>query len=340
MATIYRGTISSFYRTNNLMNFYNNIIDGNTTGNSLYLTIGRKEKWAENENDVGFAPPYPYDEPAGYADVWDRSLGFVKIDESSTVAIYPRRDYADPNLGTNSLTFQEGDVVCTNTASYNNSPLSDAGIMVYRCVQIPATGSCSIDNVNTSDELNSRDTCVGLGGIWYGEASPGQDANIPTEKGIAVDTGDGYIWEFLYTIPPEIVISDVTEDYIVVPFPIDIESNRSKWGLGNTVSADNFEDRTIYNIKCTLLQFKIPLTVAQYPDLSDPANNGYRQLSVIYNPTEIRTLYNESNVIAQKEFYLPESLEYNSGEIIYMENRQPIYKSTSQEELITITFQY
>ena len=125
MAVIYRGTVSSFYRTNNLMNFYNNVVDGNKSGNSMYLVIGRKEPWAVNENDVGFAPPFPYDEPAGHADVWARSLGFVKIDESNTIAVYPRRDFGDEQLGNNAYVFDVGDIVCTNTIPRNSSPKAE-----------------------------------------------------------------------------------------------------------------------------------------------------------------------------------------------------------------------
>ena len=335
MAVIYRGTVSSFYRTNNLLNFYGNVVDGNTIGNSMYLVVGRKEPWATNENDVGFAPPYPYDEPAGYADVWARSIGFVKINESNTVAIYPRRDWGDPSLNN---VFQIGDIVCTNTASYNHSTGSgvDAGIMVYKCVDLPDNGQCSIDNIEEDDSANAKETCIGLGGDWLGDSA----FDIPTGKGLGIKTNDGYTWEFMYTIPPAYIVSDVTEDYIPVPFPSDVETDPAYWGLENAISENMDQDRTIYNMKANLLRFKIPLSVAQFPDLADPAGTGFRQLSIAYNPILVKTLYDEPSVVAQGDFYTADQLQANSGEIIYMENRQPIYKSTYQEELVTITFSF
>ena len=336
MAIIYRGTVSSFYRTNNLLNFYNNAVDGNAVGNSLYLVIGRDEPWAENENDVGFAPPYPYDEPAGYADVWNRALGFVKINESNTVAVYPRRDWGDPLLNNN---FQIGDVVCTNTSTYNHSTGSgvDAGVMVYKCVDIPTEGgSCSIDNIEEDDTYDAKDACIGLGGVWVA-----QDANfIPTGKGAAIVTDDNYTWEYMYTIPHASVIADLTDDYIPVPFPSDIEHNAEGWGLDTAISENMDLDRTIYKMKTNLLRFKIPLSVAQFPELADPAANGFRQLSIISNPILVKTLYDEPSIIAQGEYYESSELQLNSGEIIYMENRQPIYKSTHQEELVQLTFSF
>ena len=335
MAVVYRGTVSSFYRTNNLLNFYKNVVDGNTIGNSLYLVIGRDEPWADNENDVGFAPPYPYDEPAGYADIWARALGFVKIDESNTIAIYPRRDWGDPALDNK---FQIGDIVCANTASYNHSTGSgvDAGVMVYKCVDIPNEGECSIDNIEEDNSDKAKETCIGLGGTWFGSSA----FDIPTGKGLSINTDDGYKWEFLYTIPPSSVISDVTDDYIPVPFPIDVETDPANWGLENAISENMDQNRTIYNMKTNLLRFRIPLSVAQFPELADPAGKGFRQISVAYNPLLVKTTYNEPSIIAQDDFYESSELQFDSGEIIYMENRQPIYKSTYQEELITITFSF
>jgi len=337
MAVIYRGTISSYYRTKNLLNFYESVVDGDADGESLYLVVGRQEPWADNENDVGFAPPYPYDEPAGYADIWQRSIGFVKIKESSTVAIYPRRDFGDPSLGTLSYTFSIGDIVCTNTASYNHSTGSgvDAGIMVYKCVDLPDTGSCSIDNVD-SDADDAKEVCIGLGGTWYGDMA----TNIPTGKGTAIDTEDGYIWEYMYTIPPAIVVADVTDDYIVVPFPSDVADDPAAWGLENRISENMDVNRTIFEMKTNLLRFKIPLSVAQFPELTDPSAKGFRQLSVLSSPFLVKTTYDEPSIIAQGDFYQSDELQSNSGEILYMENRQPVYKSTYQEELVTITFSF
>ena len=336
MAVVYRGIVSSFYRTNNLLNFYSNTIQSNDDVEaSLYLIVGRKESWATNENDVGFAPPYPYDEPAGYADVWNRALGFVKIKESNTVAIYPRRDWGDPTLNN---TFQIGDIVCTNTAEYNHSNGSgvDAGVMVYKCVDIPNQGNCSIDNIELNDGADAKETCIGLGGSWL--TAPAFD--IPTGKGLAITTTDEYTWEYMYTIPPAYVITDVTDDYIPVPFPDDVNVKPKEWGLENTISENMDQDRTIYNMKTNLLRFKIPLSVAQFPELADQNGDGFRQLSIVYNPGEVITEYNAPFVSAEEDFYLPDELQFNSGEIIYMENRQPIYKSTYQEELITITFSF
>ena len=335
MAVVYRGTVSSFYRTNNLLNFYNNVVDGNSIGNSMYLVVGRKEPWATNENDVGFAPPYPYDEPAGYADVWARSIGFVKINESNTVAIYPRRDWGDPTIDN---VFQIGDIVCTNTANYNHSTGSgvDAGIMVYKCVDIPNQGECSIDNIEENNNATAKETCIGLGGSWFGTSA----FDIPTGKGLAVKTDDDYTWEYMYTIPPASVISDVSDDYIPVPFPSDIESDPANWGLEAAITENMDQNRTIYNVKANLLRFKIPLSVSQFPALADPAGTGFRQLSIVQNPILVKTLYNEPSVVAQDDFYVAPALQFNSGEIIYMENRQPIYKSTYQEELVTITFSF
>ncbi|WWS25395.1 hypothetical protein vBKpnAMK6_00457 [Klebsiella phage vB_Kpn_AM_K6] len=53
--------------------------------------------------------------------------------------------------------------------------------------------------------------------------------------------GDGYLWEYLYEIPADVSINRCTNEYIVVPWPEEIEESPARWGFQNnlTVSKAN-----------------------------------------------------------------------------------------------------
>ena len=68
-SVIYRSIITSKFRTEKLLNFYNSVGDG-PNQITIYGTFGRSEPWSENEKEVGFAPPYPTDSTAGVVDMW------------------------------------------------------------------------------------------------------------------------------------------------------------------------------------------------------------------------------------------------------------------------------
>lgn len=336
MAKIYRSKITSEYRTTNLLNFYDSVGDGDNE-NTIYLMFGRSEPWAENENDINFAPPYPDDSPDGQADAWARSLGFVKIPKEQLKAILPRRDWGDVNLGAAALQFNIGDIVVTNTSSINRHPNALPGYMVYRCVDVPDEGSCSLDDSLTTYE---KSDCIALGGVWNAISSPGTQVNIPNGTSDAEDTFDGYLWEYLYTIPPDEVVNSVTAEYIVCPFPSDVLSNPDSWGLSNEVVYDREVDRTIYSAKAYRIRFRSKIDGNEFINLSIPGNSGYRQINIILNPILVRDNTTQPEVKATESLYTPDQIESTSGEMIYMENRQPIYRAPDQVEEFNLIFQF
>lgn len=319
-----------------MMNFYDNVGDTSDL-NSVYVMFGRKEAWAANEEDINFAPPYPDDSTDGQADAWSRALGFVKVPKAQLKAVIPRRDWGDTDLGDSSLQFEIGDIVVTNTISLNQHPSALSGYMVYRCVDVPDTGSCSL---NDADTTFVKTDCIALGGKWSATSSTGTTANIPNGTGDAIDTDDGYTWEYLYTIPPDEVINNVTSDYIVCPFPDDVINNRKEWGLSDEISYDRNLDRTIYSVGASKLRFKAKLAGSDFVQLSAPGNTGYRQITVLINPLLYRSDTTTAAVKATATTYLPSLIEQTSGEVIYMENRQPIKRAPDQVEEFSLIFQF
>lgn len=332
-STIYRSIITSNFRTEKMHNFYQNIGDGESK-NSIYITFGRSKPWSANESETGFAPPYPSDDSDGVIDMWTNIMGAVKVDSSMLDAIVPRKDWGDIDYP-NPKNFQIGDIVVSNSSPYNRTDVG-AGWMIYRCVDVPATGSCSISDIKTKGE------CTMLGGKWtadyesvYAPAGRGD-----TEGSTQVDMGDGYLWEFLYEIPPDVSINRCTNEYIVVPWPDEVKDDPSRWGYSNNLTWQQDDYGIIYRVKSYTIRFKAYLDSVYFPEASLPGNTGFRQLSVIVNPIEKKIKPNDPNVKADKSYYNVIDLERQSGEMIYMENRQPIIRAMDQSEEINIIFEF
>lgn len=335
MATIYRSMITSEYRTRNLLNFYN-LVGDDDDKNTIYMMFGRSETWGTNENDINFAPPYPDDSADGQADMWANALGLIKIPKEQLKAVTPRRDWGDPTLGDKALQFDIGDIVVTNTINVNTHPSALLGYMVYRCTDIPDIGSCSLDDEST--EYDKTD-CIALGGTWNAQSSSGSTNNIPHGTGSVIDTEDGYLWEYLYTIPPSEVINSVTSEYIICPFPDDVTSNPSNWGLDSGISFDRDINRVLYDAGVYELRFKSKLTGTDFPELT-ATNTGYRQIGIVLNPLLYRTDSLGNAEKATKGSYSPDEVQSTSGDLIYMENRQPIYRSKDQVEEFSLIFRF
>lgn len=320
----YRARILSNFRTKKMLDFYDSIGEEK---DSIYIMFGRGEPWSENENDPGFAPPYPLDSSDGVSDFWFNAQGVLKVKKSMLDAVIPRRDWGDVRYP-NPRLFDIGDIVVTNTAPYNKTD-TGVGWMVYRVIDIPNDGTCSIEDVE------EKNLCIGMGGVW----TPSYESSIPPrrkvdgEKTEVAETEDGYVWEYLYTIPPDVSINRCTNEYIVVPMPEELSEDPGKWGFEHNLSYRETYNLA-YRIKSYTMRFRAYLDSVYFPEASLPGNKGFRQLSLVLSPKET------DGTIAQKETYNLDELELHSGEMIYIENRPPIIRSMDQTEEVNILFEF
>ncbi|MGL5582970.1 MAG: hypothetical protein ACRDCE_18730 [Cetobacterium sp.] len=332
MTTIYRSIITSRFKTQNMLHFYNMVgdeVSPTPNSNHVYLSLGRETKWSDNESDVGFAPPYPIDTSDGVVDVWTHMIGLVKIKKELFDGVIPRRDYGDIKYD-RPFSFYIGDIMVVNTAPFNATE-PGKGMLVYRCVDIPDTGSCSISQIDNKIE------CLRLGGKW--EASH-DSTTPPIGTGDAIDMKDGYLWEYLYEIPADVSINRVTNEYIVVPFPDDISADPERWGMHEVLQSDPERTDLVFRVKCNTLRFKAYLDSVYFPENSLPGNTGFRQMSVIINPLEKKPLPSSDDVVCVNESYKRKDVETHTGEMIYIENRQPIIRALDQVEEVSLMFEF
>ncbi|ADM79700.1 baseplate wedge subunit [Aeromonas phage AS-gz] len=328
MSNFYRAIVTSKFRTKNLLNFYDMVGD-EPTKNTIYATFGRDTPWSTNETDVGFAPPYPNDSVDGVVDMWTNMLGAVKINKSLLDAIIPRKDWGDIRYD-NPKTFFIDDIVVVNSATYNRTD-SSVGWMIYRCVDVPSIGSCSISGIDDKIE------CITIGGKW---TATHESVEPPRGTAMAIDMSDGYVWEYLYTIPPDVSINRCTNEHIVVPFPDELSDDPARWGYENAILWYPDKLDLIYRVKVDTLRFRAYMDSIYFPEASLPGNTGFRQMSVIINPLVKKSLPSDPDVKATLIACKPEELEKDSGEMIYMENRQPITRALDQTEEINIIFSF
>lgn len=330
-SVIYRAIVTSKFRTEKMLNFYNSIGSG-PDKNTIFITFGRSEPWSSNENEVGFAPPYPTDSVLGVTDMWTHMMGTVKVLPSMLDAVIPRRDWGDTRHP-DPYTFRINDIVVCNSAPYNATE-SGAGWLVYRCLDVPDTGMCSIAS------LTDKDECLKLGGKWTPSA---RSMTPPEGRGDAegtIEPGDGYVWEYLFEIPPDVSINRCTNEYIVVPWPEELKEDPTRWGYEDNLTWQQDDFGLIYRVKANTIRFKAYLDSVYFPEAALPGNKGFRQISIITNPLEAKVHPNDPNVKAEKDYYDPEDLMRHSGEMIYMENRPPIIMAMDQTEEINILFTF
>lgn len=328
--TFYRSILTSRFRTSNLINFLDAIGDDQDQ-NALYLTFGMATKWSDREEDVGFAPPYPLDDLEGVSTVWQNIEGVLKVNKELIDPVIPRRDWGDTNYSSPS-TFRIGDIVVTNTARFNKTD-DIGGWTVYRCIDVPSDGGCSIE------DFTDKNTCIEVGGIW----TPSRQSIYPPEgRGDAESMGvypDGYVWEYLYTIPLDVAVDRCTNELLVVPTPQELKENPARWGYQDRITHEHELYDLIFRVKAVSMRFRAYLDAIYFPSSALPSNNGFRQISLILNPLESKKKPQDPNKFAKGVSYTKDGLMRNSGEMIYIENRPPIYRSMDQAEQINIIFE-
>jgi hypothetical protein len=289
--------------------------------------FGKDTTWSANEDLQSFTPPLPNDSKEGQAQVWQNALGFSKIPQADLVPSIPRNDWEAGEI------YSTGSIVITNSISTNIPSIAPNGYPVYKCIKQPdgvGEGSCSISPAS----YNTKSLCLNNGGAWTSDAA----SALPEGSGSSIDGGDGYLWQYLYLIPASQISSNISNDYIPVPTPENVESSLAEWGLTDISNLEEYS-RIIYEVECTTLIFTDRLGSEILGRLG-VATTSYRQISLIINPILTKDFIVDPDVKAFEEFHAAEDIISQTGEMIYMENRQPITKTVGQAEELRIVMTF
>jgi len=332
--------VTSKFRTQNLMVFIDQFkTTGSVDDNFLYLGFGRSQAWADDaqgndESSGNFTLPDPLDEDEGQ--YWADIVGAKRIQNDDISPVLPRVDWE----GGDTLAF-DGDTTngIVGIAEPGRSFVSKTGyhsvIMnseyrVYMCTGEPTGGKCYIGGVFDGGTATSRTTCENTtGGLWLptgaSEEPTGFTGDAAGLTSQAITTADGYVWTFLYKLELNDIINSTTNDWMPVI---------SGTGVLSGSEQSNFGDvDAIFTAKCHHGLIHVRLETSD----GFPENDDFRQIGLLRNP-ELAG----GGTKAQSAVYADAvtSLEQDSGQLIYLENRRAITRASDQIEDLKLVVEF
>ena len=207
-----------------ILNAKNFIAGVNSTSNSYYSFIGLPNP-TQQQSDWDTSPPSPKDSFDQENSYWDTMIALKKINSSDVRQVVQKR------LWTSGTTYDmyRGDISRTNLAQPSGATnlysakyfIVNEDFKVYICLQ------------NGTDPENTT-----------GRPSLDQPTFTDLEPKAAGDSGDGYIWKYLYTIKPSDIVKFDSTDFMPVP---------SDWSTSNDNASvrDNSVDGSIKIVTVT-----------------------------------------------------------------------------------------
>jgi len=180
-----------------ILNAKNFIAGINNSSNSYYSFVGLPNP-ADYQSDWDTDPPAPKDNFDQENDYWDTMVALKKINTADASQVVPKRSWSS---GT-AYDMYRHDYSRTNTAKISGSTslylanyfVMNSDFRVYICLQ------------NGIDPDNPT-----------GRASLDEPTFTDLEPRSAGNSGDGYIWKYLYTIKPSEVVKFESTQYMPVP---------------------------------------------------------------------------------------------------------------------------
>ena len=207
-----------------ILNAKNFIAGVSSSTNAYYSFIGLPDPTAL-QSDWDTNPPSPKDNFNEENYYWDSMIALKKINSSDVRQVVQKRDWTS---GT-TYDMYRSDYSRSNTAKVSGATnlysaayyVLNSDFRVYECLQ------------NGTDPENPN-----------GRPSLDEPTFTDLEPKAAGNSGDGYIWKYLYTIKPSEIIKFESTDFI--PVPIDWET-----GADNAAVRDNAVDGSIKIVTIT-----------------------------------------------------------------------------------------
>jgi hypothetical protein len=362
--------VTSKFRTQNLMVFIDQF---KTTGvaaddNFLYLGFGRSDAWANDvngndESNGNFILPDPLDEDE--ARYWTDIVGAKRIQDDDISPVLPRIDWdiGDPYafdgsegvtgipdagrsfvsvVGSHSIAMnseyrvyecvrEPGGSFCSDFSSNNPTDCTSAG--ATWTTEQDGFGKCYIGGSYSATQVNRTDceaaVVGGLGGLWLPNGAT-QEPTSPTGDPLAlnaqvIETTDAYAWKYLYKLELNDIINSTTNDWMPVIYGDAVLAGSEQYSFGDPLA--------IFSAKCHHGLIHVRLETSDgFPD-----NDDFRQIGLLRNPE-----LDGGGSKAQSSVY-PDatlSLEENTGQLIYLENRRAITRAPDQIEDLKLVVEF
>lgn len=294
-------------RIQNAKNFVRSIASATSNRDYLYMFIGRNNPWNDS-NGLGVdsngveIPTTPTDKLFGQELVTrDKIIGLKRVQETNVYPVVPRINWT---TGVTYAAYSNNNVNLYTTNFYVMNSTYD----VYKCI----TAGGGVSTVEPTGTSTSN-----LGPL-----------------------SDGYIWKYLYTVPTGAALDFLTTDWLPVPYPavgtlggaveqIDVEAAAS-YASGQPILGHG--SSALHELGAYYLM--ISLSFAGNEGIGLPTSDDFRQVGLIANPIL------SGGSAATGTVYLASSINTLKGRVLYVENRAPIVRSTTQTENIKIVLEF
>lgn len=288
--------LTEYSNVRNAINFMDRFNrDSPLSDNFLYVGIGHESEWADDSN-----PPIPNNTKSDISDFWDNSIGFQQVESNDITLVKTRVDWES---GKEFYEFDSN----SNTAFYTD----------FYCV-VP----------DDSNEARVWMVWNKYGGSGATTTTPPsfQSASFDGNGNYTEDTGDGYVWKYLYNITVNDWRDIADKNWIPVNFDHKVTNEQETYGDVNTA-------RLLFS-RHAMVRIKID-------DVNMPVGFSYRQVAVVANPRSTDGGLLTDTVGLMGDYATDgDDVVKESGDTIYLENRTPIPRETDQQEEIKIVIRF
>lgn len=301
-----------------------------TNDNHLYIFIGREIDpqgedpsgsayapgagvWPNSDQDVGT----PVQTTLVDKEFWSLAIGAQKIDTKDVCLVVPRRDWT---TGTNYVVRPENTTSSFDQAFYVMNSLNEVFVVVAKT---------SPGNLSTVEPTLAA--AVGVDSTFFKDG----------KQSILVSGTDGYTWKYLYKMTPYLVNAILETEWMPVPM------DDNFWTAGQPERTRGRDDAYLHvGARWVLIRGLLEAGIDGSGKL--PANLSYRQVMFVANPllndpdltVETRATagtYFQRNTVNGGTLPADDELRKNSGSIIYLEDRNAVFRQVNQtEEIKTI----
>lgn len=257
-------------------------------------------------------------------------------DGSSTAADTPYAWDDDTKPPTPVDTVEEQDSFRGNVIGIKRVMISGIMIMVPRIEWAPNRLFNVISNTAVSGKRATDYFCVNSeNNVYECISSPGTLTAVGSEpQGFGVQTtADGYQWRFLYNITAAMVNGGMLLDnWMPVPFNKHGIYDETSGNLGTLTNRQYLSGDVNANRALGAYRVLVSCTLKNEGDVI-PYNSIYRQVGLLVDPRDGST-----GERLEGDLYAPGDTvgtwDRASGELVYLENRAPVYRSEAQRETI------
>jgi len=327
--------ITEEFRITNMTNFIAGFENdpSDTNFKTLYIGLAKNDSWSADgagrvESDNGFIVPVPTETDDALTTLWSEIVAIKRVFDTDLTPVIreatwesgDRWNFIDVNPNNVKKSF-------ISTDSYKSLSRNSEG-RVYQCKVEPSTGTCYISGSSNSN-YTTRVTCEGqLNSTWVPTPSNLEPTGVPAVQGDDMVFGN-YTWEYLWTIGVNERATYINDEW--QPLSYNLYSAGSVEYIEQTTYG-TLPERTPLKAGSTNLMIKIFLSTT---DSGIPENDDFRRLFLVDTPRDsagakaVNSVYNLADLSVSR-----------TGNIIFIENKQPVLRSSDQQEDIRLILQY